>query len=269
MYTLPAEAYFQLHMASFLGISFVFAFYCYIYSNGISKLITTIDGKRIEIQTILRILEHDIANPLNVALLAAERLKKKDPENQMLAMIVKSIKTMGAILKSARTFDQLESGKQGVEIESANVEHVLKGALEQVRTQAQEKGIVIYFQPLNVNVVGNSLILVNQVFVNLLSNAIKFSPEDGSIDIKCSFEGKDVKVSIIDYGIGIPANMISNLFRPDVKTTREGTKGEAGTGFGLPIVKTCLQKFKGGICVSSTTKNGENTTRFDIRLPQV
>ena len=65
--------------------------------------------------------------------------------------------------------------------------------------------------------------------------------------------GDEVALTITDSGIGIPPDLVANLFRFDVKTTRPGTLQEKGTGFGMPVVKKFVEYYGGRIEIESRT----------------
>jgi signal transduction histidine kinase len=96
------------------------------------------------------------------------------------------------------------------------------------------------------------VIFSNSVINNVVSNAIKFSHEGDiiRIDVQHLPEG-NVCISVRDQGIGIPDSVMQALFGFEVQTSRTGTKGERGTGFGMPIAKLLLEKMDGSIAVKS------------------
>jgi signal transduction histidine kinase len=65
------------------------------------------------------------------------------------------------------------------------------------------------------------------------------------IDIKIQESKEQVLITIQDYGLGMPESIRENLFDATKKTTRLGTAGERGTGFGMPIVKSYVEKLGG------------------------
>lgn len=93
--------------------------------------------------------------------------------------------------------------------------------------------------------------LTNNVTNNLVSNAIKFSFKNDTINIVAKDDGDRIKVEISDPGTGIPSELVDKIFDPDVHTSRKGTEGEKGTGFGLPIVKEYLDMYGASIEVKS------------------
>ncbi len=88
-----------------------------------------------------------------------------------------------------------------------------------------------------------------------MSNAIKFSEKNSLITIKLVKTKKhSIRVTIKDSGIGIPKAHMDNIFKLEKHSSRSGTLGEAGTGFGIPIAKTFVEKFGGKISVESKCK---------------
>ncbi len=66
-------------------------------------------------------------------------------------------------------------------------------------------------------------------------------------------EGDQVHVSISDTGVGMSEEIAQAIFDPTRQSARPGTAGEKGTGFGMPIVKSFVEKYGGRIQVESTS----------------
>ena len=97
--------------------------------------------------------------------------------------------------------------------------------------------------------------ILNTVFRNLINNAIKFTPDNGSINIQAEKKEGNIVISIIDNGIGIPAEKLTAIFDID-KEKSEGTKGEKGNGLGLFFCQEFVKKNKGNIWVESEPGKG-------------
>ena len=98
--------------------------------------------------------------------------------------------------------------------------------------------------------------LVNSVINNLLTNAIKFSHAEGEIDISSDEQGEKTFLTIRDYGIGIPAEIIETLFDVNLSVSTKGTDGEEGTGFGMPLVRKFMTAYGGEIDIKSVENEG-------------
>lgn len=104
---------------------------------------------------------------------------------------------------------------------------------------------------------------LSEVFSNLIDNAIKYSNEGGSIEVSAAEENGFVRVDIRDHGIGIPANLIGNLFHKFYRSHRS-RETVAGTGIGLYICRAIVESHGGHIEVSS--EEGEGST-FSFTVP--
>ena len=103
---------------------------------------------------------------------------------------------------------------------------------------------------------------LEQVFTNLLSNAVKYSPESRQIDVKGRAEDGYVVISVRDYGLGIDAEDLPNMFSKFFRA--KSSTGIAGTGIGLNLVKTLVEMHQGSVDVRSTRGTGST---FTVRLP--
>jgi signal transduction histidine kinase len=104
---------------------------------------------------------------------------------------------------------------------------------------------------------------LKQVLLNLLSNAVKYNRPPGSVTVSAYPNGKELKISVADTGIGIPPDEFTHLFQKFFRT-RLSEKVASGTGLGLSICKRIVDSHRGRIDVKS--KVGEGTT-FTITLP--
>ncbi|MBD0375161.1 MAG: GHKL domain-containing protein [Flavisolibacter sp.] len=102
---------------------------------------------------------------------------------------------------------------------------------------------------------------LNQVWTNLIDNAIFALEKNGSLTIETSCDDKNIRVSIIDNGGGIPKEIMSQIFDPFFTTKKMGE----GTGIGLDIVNRVVKRHKGDIKVTSEP----GRTEFSVCIPLV
>ena len=101
---------------------------------------------------------------------------------------------------------------------------------------------------------------IEQILVNLVINAVDAIPTEGTVtvDVRPSPDGSRIVVEVRDTGTGIPAEMLDKIFEPFYTT-----KGERGTGLGLPVVREIVNTYGGEITVD--TKLGAGSCfRFDL-----
>ncbi len=116
-------------------------------------------------------------------------------------------------------------------------------------------------EPLVAMVDGREL---GKVIRNLLSNAIKFTPTGGSIEVDLSRVGDEILLQVIDSGVGMDEEVLAKIFRPFFQVDGSSTRSVAGTGLGLALVKTIVERHTGTISATSTP--GEGTT-MTIAIP--
>jgi two-component system sensor histidine kinase/response regulator len=107
--------------------------------------------------------------------------------------------------------------------------------------------------------------MVTLVLRNLLSNAIKFTPEKGEIVIRLQKESSNCRISIIDNGIGMDADVLTKIQENNYFSTN-GTAKESGTGLGLMLSKDFLSKNGGSLDIESEPGKG---SIFSFTLPLV
>ena len=106
--------------------------------------------------------------------------------------------------------------------------------------------------------------LLRQMLFNLLSNAAKFTPTGGHIDCSVSVDGEGVTFAVTDTGIGIPAAELERVLEPFVQVDSSLSRGQAGTGLGLPLVKVMAELHGGRLRLVSETGVG---TTASLILP--
>ena len=115
--------------------------------------------------------------------------------------------------------------------------------------------------------------LLKLALSNLVSNAYKYTRNDGRVDVVIDYEGANVKISVIDNGIGIPLEQQAKIFQEFYRTPLSKKEGIEGTGLGMSLVKQIIDKFDGTITFKSPShlsKDEHNPgTEFIVKLPLI
>jgi signal transduction histidine kinase len=104
---------------------------------------------------------------------------------------------------------------------------------------------------------------VSQILGNLLHNAAKYTPEGGEVRVELAHESGNAIVRIIDYGMGIPAELIVRIF--DMFVHVDHLQPDAGLGIGLALARQ-LAELHEGTLVASSSGAGRGST-FTLSLP--
>ncbi len=101
---------------------------------------------------------------------------------------------------------------------------------------------------------------LESAFTNLLVNGLKYTPNDGSVRMRWWADEEGAYFSVIDSGIGIPAEHIPRLTERFYRVDAGRSRGHGGSGLGLAIVKHALQRHGGWLEVQSAEGKGSTFT---------
>jgi signal transduction histidine kinase len=222
---------------------------------------------------------HDIRGPIGGIIGLAEIISQKGEKNkldevlQFINMIQKSGASLLELADEILTAE-LKPAPETAEIpalkESELTLQLFKDKLEKLYTpQAKNKGInfVVNVNP-EVGVVPFPKNKLLQITGNLISNAIKFTPADGHVtvglDLTLEKATKTLHIKVSDSGVGIDSSTIEQILSGKGSASTNGTKGEQGYGFGLPLVKYLIDKLEGSMGIHANPVGG---TTFKIELP--
>lgn len=147
---------------------------------------------------------------------------------------------------------------------AVRVADVLENVLELHGPQLRAKNISVEKKYRNQAAVTAHPGELRQLFANLVANAIEAVPEGGHLQLRISngSAGGGVRIIVADNGVGIPWDQLGRIFEPFFTT-----KGEHGTGLGLWVSHTIVQKHGGRIRVRSRFGRDRSGTVFQILLP--
>lgn len=212
------------------------------------------------------IIGHDLKGPLNsltsfssLLMNHSEHLSKE--EISMLARdLDKSLRNLFVLLENLLEWARAQTGAIEIIPEKLGLAAMAQENINLLNQQAQVKNIQLSSTIPDTLFVHAHPLSVKTVIRNLISNAIKFTNPGGSVTLGAQPSGAEVIVTITDTGVGIPPEVVNNLFRIDKKHSTIGTAQEKGTGLGLILCADFVSRNGGKIWVKS--KPGTGTTFF-------
>lgn len=212
---------------------------------------------------------HEFRTPLTTINSSASLIRKYlekgwyEKIDKHVDKIQNSVHNLTSILNDFLSFEKLETDKVNVLMGDCDIAEILMETFDEMSTVMKVNQVIKYNGPNNLLFFTDGQLLKNTM-LNLLSNAIKYSKEDGEIIVTLIGDEDDIKISIQDFGLGIPVkdqkNLFSRFFRAENVTNIEGT------GLGLIIVRRYLDLLNGEINFKS--EEGEGTT-FYITLSKI
>ena len=210
------------------------------------------------------VISHDLKNPFNSILGFSENLLELVNENDYTHEDIK--KRANIILKSSQQAYNLllnlmewaytETGRITYEPEYFDLVELISETELLFLNMAKQKSIKIMpYLPSEMQVYADKD-MVGSVLRNLISNAIKFSNQNGSIQICAQEAEKELIVSVIDSGIGMPQENTDKIFENEINFSTPGTCNERGTGLGLILCKEFIESHGGRIWVETQEGKG-------------
>src|SRR3989441_8092324 len=106
--------------------------------------------------------------------------------------------------------------------------------------------------------------LFRSALANLVDNAIKYSRDRRAITVDAALADAGLAISVVDEGVGIPAEEQGRIFEKFYRVGRSETQGQRGSGVGLALVKHVAEAHGGRVTVESRPGAG---SRFTLWLP--
>jgi PAS domain S-box-containing protein len=227
-------------------------------------------------------MSHELRTPLNSILGMNEALQEgifgsiNDRQLKALQTIENSSTHLLALINDILDVAKIESGQVTLDLSATNIERLCISSLSFIKQQALTKRIqLINKVPKYLPEVMLDERRIRQVLINLLNNAVKFTMEGGTITLEASIVPSNtsttnlttpnqLRIAVIDTGIGISAKNIQKLFQPFIQIESALNRQYTGTGLGLALVRKLVELHGGSVELTSEVGVG---SCFGLKLP--
>jgi signal transduction histidine kinase len=227
---------------------------------------------------LLRTVVHDISNSLTLiktahSILELSSKSEEGTPDKALGSILTGLNKASNLVTQIKEIEALQSGKIELHLSEQNLMELVKESAESLSHILKRKNLSLSIveNQKDLKIITNPVSFRISIIENILTNAIKFSPVGSTIEIRLFETINKVGVSIKDHGEGIPKHLIDKLFDKNSKTTRAGSLGEIGTGFGMLIIEAYCDLLGYDLRVRSTTTEESSTkkgTTITILVPK-
>ena len=217
------------------------------------------------------LVSHELRTPLAGIKGATENLLDEIPgglnpsQKDCLALTRRNIERLERLISDLLDISRMEAGKIKLDKKPVDINAVISEVLRLLESPAGNSGLKFLTS------FAGSLPLVEadpdrmiQVVTNLVGNAVKFTPAGGRITVSTFQEENNVRVDVVDTGIGISREDAERVFDKFYQIHSPDVKQKKGTGLGLTICKGIVEEHGGKIWVEPASGEG---SRFSFTLP--
>jgi K+-sensing histidine kinase KdpD len=215
-------------------------------------------------------LVHELRTPLGaintITYLLLRSELTQEQKNTFVSTIQEETERLSELVSNFLDYSRLESGRELFVLEPVDLFTLSNECVLIINPKAQDKNIKIEVEnknssPIIAKVDRNKL---KQVLLNLLSNSIKYNKENGTICIQLIEDNNEIKIAVIDTGVGIAKKDLEALFHKYYRAN-DVTHTIQGTGLGLAICKKIIDNMNGNIDIQSEVNQG---TQIIISIPK-
>ncbi len=225
------------------------------------------DAANHEKTRFLAAASHDLLQPLNAARLYTSTLYERTrgtPTAELAASIDASLNAVEDIMSTLLDISRMDSGALKITRTNFDILDLLKKIEIEFQPLASEKNIELRVVGASFTVRSDRMLLA-RVIQNLVSNAVKYTRPGGRVLVGCRRRGEQVRLDVIDTGIGIDRHQHQLIFT-EFSRLEQGARIAPGLGLGLSIVQRILVALDHPMEIESNVGRG---SRFSVTVPLV
>lgn len=216
---------------------------------------------------LLADISHELRSPLARMAIAVELLEnKRDGEGQraLVRRLAVEVERMSSLITLLLTLARNQAARAG-ERRLVDVREVVLTVVEDSQFQGLRENKKVDLELEKELFVMGSNLLLQSMLGNILSNAIFHTPPGSRVDIAGRREGDDIIVTIRDYGLGVPEELLEDIFRAFYRVDSSRSRSSGGAGLGLALALEVALNHSGMI----SARNAQPGLEIVVTLPAV
>lgn len=217
----------------------------------------------------LAMLSHELRTPLAAILTAVQLLDRDKVEGthrKIVDIVLRQVKHLSRLLDDLLEVSRITTGRIRLNCQRVDAREIAQAAVERSKSHCDHRS-----QSLSVSFPQSPLWIdadparMEQAIGNLLDNASKYSEQGGRIELSLVRDRDELALTVSDNGIGIPPELIDQIFDLFRQGDRTIDRSQGGLGIGLSLVQSLVQ-MHGGRITAESAGDGQGSS-FTVRLP--
>lgn len=242
-----------------IGIALILLILTYIITRSFERLA---EASRMKSEFV-SIVSHQLRTPLSnlkwtIDLLLSEKTDlEKEKGTEFLEVLEENTQRMGDLISDLLTVSRIEQGKLVTRNKSVSLTDMVNEVIKEMSISCNANNTNVSFEPeSNLPQIFVDPSQIKIVVTNLFDNAIRYLNNNGKIEVKLKKDGKNLYFEIKDNGVGIPREDQKLIFQKFFRSRNALKKQTSGSGLGLYIAKSIIEKAGGKINFKSQEGSG-------------
>ena len=186
-------------------------------------------------------------------------------ELDLLQKSLTSAQQLLVLVQNLLNVNKIERDQMSVSSQALDFLPIVSKVVDDLKSQAVAKNIILNFTPPSTlpKVLADPIRLP-EVITNLVANAINYTNAGGNVTVSIATSPNEITTSVTDTGVGIPKEAMPHMFSKFFRVSNQTQQASKGTGLGLYIAKSIIEKLDGKIWVESELGKG---SKFSFTLP--
>lgn len=221
-----------------------------------------------EYEDFISTVSHELRTPLtsirgfSQTMLASWDKLDDESKKKFLKIIVEQSNRLINLVENMLSVTKLQGAKENLIYKEVSIKPVVEMIVSIVKNQYKDKSFKIDINSKVPNILVDKD-KFQQIMTNLMENAAKYGDEGSVIEVRAAYVPENVCIEVINSGIEIPKEDYEKIFTKFSRIDNPLTRKVQGSGLGLYITKSLVEKMGGKIFVTS----GNGITKFSVSMP--
>jgi signal transduction histidine kinase len=212
---------------------------------------------------LLQDVSHELCSPLTRLDVAVGLAIKRDDRGQLLGRIRRDVTRLSSLVSELLHLTRAEGDPAARVVAELRPMDLLRVIVEDCSIEAEAKGCQLALRAEGVGSIRGDPELLRRAFENVIRNAIRHAPEGTPIEVSLDQHGPETKVTVRDFGPGVPLDALPRIFDPFFRVDADRDRASGGVGLGLAIARRAIGIHRGHIAA----RNAGPGLAVEVLLP--